>query len=77
MVKSGIPLFFQKWNFPKKVPPQKYDGLKNMEKPSRALEATLSPSADTNLGHNHSKILPPKKTSWENAGIFESHFLRK
>ena len=35
---------------------QKYDGLENMEKPSRALEVTLCSSTDTNLGHNHTKI---------------------
>ena len=33
---------------------QKYDGLENIENPSRALEVTLG--TDTNLGHNHTKI---------------------
>ena len=35
---------------------QKYDGLEDIEKPSRALEVTLGSSTDTNLGHNHRKI---------------------
>jgi hypothetical protein len=35
---------------------QKYDGLENIGKPSRALEVTLGLSTDTNLGHNHTKI---------------------
>ena len=35
---------------------QKYDGLENMDKPSRALEVTLGSSIDTNLGHKHTKI---------------------
>ena len=35
---------------------QKYDGLENIENPSRALEVTLGSSTDTNLGHNHTKI---------------------
>ena len=34
---------------------QKYDGLENIEKPSRALEVTLGSSTDTNLGHNYTK----------------------
>jgi hypothetical protein len=38
---------------------QKYDGLQNIEKPSRALESTLGSSTDPNLGHNHLQI---KKT---------------
>jgi hypothetical protein len=34
---------------------QKYDGLENIENPSRALEVTLGSSTDTNLDHrpNH------------------------
>jgi hypothetical protein len=40
---------------------QKYDGLENIEKRSRALEVTLGSSTDTNLGHNHSKI---QKNVW-------------
>ena len=36
---------------------QKYDGLENIEKRSPALEVTLGSSTDTNLGHNHTKIL--------------------
>ena len=32
---------------------QKYDGLENIENPSRALEVTRGSSTDTNLGHNH------------------------
>jgi hypothetical protein len=35
---------------------QKYDGLENIKKQSRALEVTMGASADTNLGHNHTKI---------------------
>jgi hypothetical protein len=35
---------------------QKYDGLENIEKQSRALEVTLDSSTDTNLDHNHTKI---------------------
>ena len=34
---------------------QKYDGLENIENTSRALEVTLGPSTDTNLGHNQFK----------------------
>jgi hypothetical protein len=30
---------------------QKYDGLENTEKPSRALEVNLASSTDTSLGH--------------------------
>ena len=40
----------------KKLHIQKYDGLKNIENPSRALEVSLGSSTDTNLGHNHIKI---------------------
>jgi hypothetical protein len=36
---------------------QKYNELENIEKHSRALEVTLGSSTDTNLGHNHTKIL--------------------
>ena len=36
---------------------QKYDGLENVEKPSPALELALGSSTNTNLGHNHTKIL--------------------
>ncbi len=32
---------------------QKYNGLENIENPSRALEVTRGSSTDTNLGHNH------------------------
>ena len=32
---------------------QKYDGLENIDNPSRALEVTRGSSTDTNLGHNH------------------------
>jgi hypothetical protein len=32
---------------------QKYDGLENVEKGSRALEVTLGSSTDTYLGYNH------------------------
>ena len=35
---------------------QKYDGLENTENPSPPMEVNLGSSADTNLGHNHSKI---------------------
>jgi hypothetical protein len=35
---------------------QKYDGLENIENPSRALEVTLGSSTDTNLGYNHTKF---------------------
>ena len=35
---------------------QKYDGLENIEKQSRALEVTLGSSTNTNLAHNHTKI---------------------
>ena len=35
---------------------QKYDGLENIENPSRALDVTRGSSTDTNLGHNHTKI---------------------
>jgi hypothetical protein len=35
---------------------QKYGGLENIEKPSRALQVTLGSSTDTNLGHNHCTI---------------------
>ena len=31
---------------------QKYDGLENIEKPSRAFEVTLGLSTDANLGHS-------------------------
>ena len=44
---------------------QKYDGLENIEKRGHALEVTLGSSTDTNLGHNHTKL------------IFESHFRGK
>ena len=40
---------------------QKYDGLENIEKRSPALEVTLGSSTDTNLGHNHTKIIYKKK----------------
>jgi hypothetical protein len=39
---------------------QKYDGLENIEKPSRALHVTLSSSTDTTLGHNHTKVFKKK-----------------
>ena len=59
---------------------QKYDGLE-IEKPSRAMEVTLCPSTDTNLGHNHTKITLKfkEKNVWGKFryGIFESHFLGK
>ena len=42
---------------------QKYDGLENIENPSRALEVTLGSSTDINLGHNHTKF---KKTYGKN-----------
>jgi hypothetical protein len=32
---------------------QKYDGLENIENPSRALEIILGSSTDTNLGHKY------------------------
>jgi hypothetical protein len=35
---------------------QKYDGLENIEKRSRALEVILGPGTDTNLGRTHTKI---------------------
>ena len=34
----------------------KYDGLENIEKPTRALKVTLGSSTDTNLGHNHTRM---------------------
>ena len=35
---------------------QKYHGLEDIEKRSRALEITLGSSTDTNVGHNYNKF---------------------
>ena len=53
---------------------QKYDGLENIEKPSPALEVTLGSSTDTNLGHNHTKIL---KNVWGKFRYFRIAFSRE
>ena len=50
----------------KKFHIQNYDGLENLENRSRALNvlATLGSSTDTNLGHNHAKILKNVKVKF-------------
>ena len=45
------------WTYPEtKFHIQRYDGLENIEKRSRALKVTLGSSTDPNLGHNPIEI---------------------
>jgi hypothetical protein len=61
----GIKLLFPETQFHI----QKYDGLENIEKRSRALEVTLGSSTDPNLGHNPVQI---KKNVWGKFSLRDS-----